>query len=208
MTAEPLPRIEEPLPGWFYPPSPGGWTAEDLDHLPPEAPRLELIDGALILTSPQSLFHMSVVGRLWARLDAVAPDDVTVVREITVVLGKRQRPDPDITVLSTTSFDVSRTWYPAEDVLLAIEVVSDESVIRDRSTKPYLYAEAGIRYFWRIEQENSLPIVYTYELDPATGTYVPTGIHRDRLKIDAPFPVDINLTELVRRKSAGTGPGK
>lgn len=32
----------ESLPDWFYPP-PGGWTADDLDHLPPSAPRLELI---------------------------------------------------------------------------------------------------------------------------------------------------------------------
>nr|WP_302852056.1 hypothetical protein [Streptomyces sp. CNQ085] len=31
----------EPLPDWFYPP-PGGWTADDLDRLPPDAPRFEL----------------------------------------------------------------------------------------------------------------------------------------------------------------------
>lgn len=42
----------EPLPDWFMPP-PGGWTADDLDRLPPEAPQhIELIDGALIVVSP------------------------------------------------------------------------------------------------------------------------------------------------------------
>ncbi len=42
----------EPLPDWFMPPS-GGWTADDMDDLPPGVPRMELIDGALIVTSPR-----------------------------------------------------------------------------------------------------------------------------------------------------------
>ncbi|WP_421915005.1 hypothetical protein [Nonomuraea polychroma] len=43
------------LPTWFYPGPPGGWTADMLDHLPPEAPRhIELIDGSLIVRSPQT----------------------------------------------------------------------------------------------------------------------------------------------------------
>jgi len=43
------------LPEWLYPGPDGGWTADDLDALPPDAPRrIELIDGALVLMSPQS----------------------------------------------------------------------------------------------------------------------------------------------------------
>ena len=42
----------EPLPDWFLTP-PGGWTADHMDHLPPGAPRMELIDGALVLLSPR-----------------------------------------------------------------------------------------------------------------------------------------------------------
>ena len=40
------------FPEWFYPGPPGGWTADMLDHLPPDAPKhVELIDGSLILMS-------------------------------------------------------------------------------------------------------------------------------------------------------------
>lgn len=42
----------EPLPDWFMP-TPGGWTADDMDNLPPGEPRMELIDGALVLLSPR-----------------------------------------------------------------------------------------------------------------------------------------------------------
>jgi hypothetical protein len=39
-------------------------------------------------------------------------------------------------------------------------------------------------------------VVYTYELDPATKAYVPTGIHRGRLTAGWPFPIDIDLTKI------------
>lgn len=72
-------------------------------------------------------------------------------------------------------------------------MVSPESEDRDRETKPAKYARAGIRFLWRIEREGSTPVAYTYELDPASGTYVATGVHRGRLKTDIGFPVDIDL---------------
>ena len=63
--------------------------------------------------------------------------------------------------------DLNQTTYQPADVLLAVEVVSAESEIRDRERKPVLYAEAGIVHFWRIEQKDGRPTVYVYELDPA-----------------------------------------
>ncbi|MFC9326737.1 hypothetical protein [Kitasatospora sp. NPDC057015] len=46
--------------------------------------------------------------------------------------------------------------------------------------------------------EGRRPVVYVYELDPATDTYAVNGIHHGRLKVGAPFPVDIDLTEIDR----------
>ncbi|MFC4535608.1 Uma2 family endonuclease [Sphaerisporangium dianthi] len=69
--------MAESLPDWFYPP-PQGWVAEDLDRLPPEAPRhLELVDGALIVMSPQTKFHMRVIDRLTRMLESAAPEGST-----------------------------------------------------------------------------------------------------------------------------------
>ncbi|CAL9529371.1 hypothetical protein SUDANB37_04025 [Streptomyces sp. enrichment culture] len=41
-------------------------------------------------------------------------------------------------------------------------------------------------------------MVYVYELDPATKAYAVPVIHRDRLKLDLPFPIDIDLTAFDR----------
>lgn len=84
-------------------------------------------------------------------------------------------------------------------MVLAAEVLSPDSETRDRERKPQLYARAGIRHFWRVETgEDGRPIVFVYELDPATAAYGLTGIHHDRLKLTVPFDIDIDLTEIDR----------
>lgn len=89
--------------------------------------------------------------------------------------------------------------YAVRDVLLAVEVVSPDSEERDQDTKPRKYAAAGIRHYWLVRMdENKRPAVHTYELDPHTGAYTPTGIHHDRLKLAVPFTIDIDLTEIDR----------
>ncbi|WP_245649705.1 hypothetical protein [Nocardia shimofusensis] len=68
---------------------------------------------------------------------------------------------------------------------------------RDRETEPLKYANAGIPHFWRVERgADDRVVVYAYELDPATNRYVPVGIFHDRVRISAPFPIDIDLTAL------------
>ena len=78
-----------------------------------------------------------------------------------------------------------------------MEVVSEESADRDRSLKPFKYAQAKVAHFWRIEDEAGGPSVHTYELDVMTAAYVPTGIHRGRLRVSVPFPIDLDLDALV-----------
>ncbi|GII02529.1 hypothetical protein Pta02_45370 [Planobispora takensis] len=85
------------------------------------------------------------------------------------------------------------TTFKPEDVLLVVEVVSPESEERDRTTKPIKYSDASIRFFWRVEQDDKQPVVYTFELEPAVKAYVPTGIHRGRLRTNIGFDVDIDL---------------
>ncbi|MFJ3406273.1 Uma2 family endonuclease [Promicromonospora sp. NPDC090134] len=184
------------LPDWMRPPRPEGWLAEDLDNLP-DAPRhTELIDGALVfMMSPQRNWHRRVINALDRRLAAQAPDKIEVNSEMTVRLDERNRPEPDV-VASTVSIDRDATCYEAKDIVLAIEVVSPESEHRDKAVKPHKYAEAGIRHFWRVEDVDSVTVIHVYELDDLTRTYVPTGIYRETLKVDLPFPIELDVQSL------------
>lgn len=173
----------EPEYAWPRPPA-GGYTADDLDRLPDLPPHTELIDGSLVFASPQTKFHMRAMRVLENRLHQAAPSELEVVREMTITLGKRDRPEPDVMVAhAEADTGLRQTSYHPEDIVLAVEVVSEDSGARDRDTKPRKYAAAGIPHFWRVEEKDGRPVVYVFELEPATRTYAVTGIHHDRLKL-------------------------
>jgi Uma2 family endonuclease len=184
---------------WARPPA-EGWTADDLDRLPNLPPHTELIDGSLIFVSPQTRFHSRTLRLLENALLDQAPDGLDVIREMTVRLDERNRPEPDVLVCrADADTGPGQTWFRPEDVVLAVEVVSADSVDRDRKAKPPKYAAAGIRHYWRVEEEKGLPVVYVYELDPATEAYVPNGVYRSRLKLTVPYDIDIDLTSVHPR---------
>ncbi|TDC87867.1 Uma2 family endonuclease [Actinomadura sp. 7K507] len=188
----------ESIPEWLRPP-PEGWTAEHLDELPPSAPRMEMIDGALIMMSPRTNFHSKVMWQLAAALRDHAPGDVEINTEMTVKLGRRQRPEPDVIAIRPQVADPEgrRTFFLSEEVVLVVEIVSKESEERDRTTKRDKYAEAGIQHFWLVENEFGNPVIHVLELG-TIGAYVETAIARDRLKLDVPFPMDIDVKSLSR----------
>ena len=183
----------EPVPEWIRPDR--GFTAADLDHLPGLPPHTELIDGGLAFMNPQRFFHLMTVRRLEAGLLATVPPHLEVLREMSVVLGNRQRPEPDISIIETAAIgDGDQTWFPVSAVRLVVEVVSPESQTRDRERKPQLYAEAGIPNFWVVEENAGEPVVYVFALDPARSAYELTGIHHGRLKLTVPYVLDIDLS--------------
>jgi Uma2 family endonuclease len=179
------------------PPRPEGWYADDLDQLP-EAPRhTELIDGALVfMMSPQRAWHARLVTALVLSLTEQAPPGIEIEREMTIRLDERNRPEPDL-LATTAPYDPDRTFYAPDQVLLVVEVVSPESAHRDRTVKLRKYAEAGIAHYWRVEEENELPVVHAYELDGPTRSYVPMRIHRQELRSPKPFAIKLNLGTLV-----------
>ncbi|MDX5577864.1 Uma2 family endonuclease [Streptomyces griseus] len=193
MTAEPTTAHSS---RWPVPPQ-DGYTVDDLFTLPDLPPHTELIDGSLVFVSPQRDFHSTMIDLLMTGLRSTAPPEVKARREMTVVLDRRNAPEPDISVVRTeavTGLDVTR--YQAADVLLAVEVVSPDSEARDHEAKPHKYATAGIPHFWLVEMTGTdqHPVVRVYELDPVTKAYALTGIHHDRLKTGVPFPVDIDIS--------------
>ncbi|WP_069172049.1 Uma2 family endonuclease [Streptomyces griseus] len=199
MSAAPHDELTGP---YHYPvPPPEGWVAEDLDRLPDLPRHTELIDGSLVFMSPQRKFHTRVMWLLERALLTHLPHGLDVDREMSIRLDSRNRPEPDLLVYRVEAdTGADQTWYAPEDVILAVEVVSPDSVDRDRDVKPRKYAAAGIGHFWRVEaNEDGLPVVYVYELDPALKAYTPTGIHHNKLKLNVPFPLEADLTEIYNR---------
>jgi Uma2 family endonuclease len=173
------------------------YTVDDLFALPDLGTRTELIDGSLVLPRPQTQFHSVMTDLLVCGLRRTVPEHLKVERQMTVVLDQYNAPQPDLSVVraeAAVSLDQDR--FSAQDLVLAVEVVSPDSRARDRDAKPRKYAAAGIPYFWLVEMAdpNQHPVVRAYEIDPVNKTYALTGIHHDHLKLTAPYDIDIDVT--------------
>lgn len=83
--------------------------------------------------------------------------------------------EPDIFFVSTANLDrvtAKRLNGPAD---LVIEIVSDESVTRDREDKFYEYEAAGIPEYWILDPRPNRQRAYFYQLDEH-GHYQPVAL--------------------------------
>ena len=87
---------------WPIPPE-EGYFADDLDKIPDLPPHTELIDGSLVIVSPQTGFHRRMLRALETALTDQASDEFEAVREMTVTLGPKQRPEPDLMITWTVA---------------------------------------------------------------------------------------------------------
>ena len=188
------------VPDWLVPPH-EGWHFEDLLALPLDGSQhIELIDQALIPMSPPSKFHAQVIRNLQAQLDEQCPAGLRADSEKIVRIDDDNGPVTDVLVAKASACHAPQraAWYDGSDVILAVEVVSPSTRARDRERKPQIYAKAAIKFLWRIEDDDDSPVIYTSQLDAASGTYNVTGIFYHRLKLSAPFPIDLDLGELTQ----------
>jgi Uma2 family endonuclease len=176
-------------------PNVGLLTAADLAYEPDDGLRRELHDGVMHVVPPPGGDHGWEVHVCERALSAQAPDDVYILQNVGVHLGLRRYYVPDLTVFSrdTPFHDYG---YDPVGVLLVVECVSPGSVTLDRITKPAVYAEQGIPFFWRGDEG---PRLQSYRLDPRTGTYadvveIGPGETGEPL---APWPVHVDTNDLV-----------
>jgi len=158
---------------------------------------IEIVDGMVLVSPSASKRHNRLARILANALDAAAGPDWNAdtdfdVRLQDVPLNNRR---PDVTVYRADLIDVNPTR--PEHVLLVAEVVSPGSETTDRIVKADQYAKAGIAFYWRIEQAvTGVPLTYTYVLDPATRRYHDGEVFTGIVKVTAPFPLEIDLSQI------------
>ena len=183
------------------------WSVEEVLALPEDENRYEVVDGALIVSPPPNRKHQRVSFRLGALLEEAARAagmPVQVWEAVGLRLSDNRMTIPDLVVAHGDVAEDGVTLEPHE-LLLVAEVVSPGSTALDRSTKPYLYAEAGIPYFWRIElaqfkgNTQELPALLAYELT-ADGEYrlvAEVGAGKTA-ELDRPVRMSFDPSVLVR----------
>jgi Uma2 family endonuclease len=181
------------------PDRPDGLSAEEYEALPEEiCRRIEVVDGAVVLNVPARRRHQDICRRLASALElacrpgfAVSTDVDLRLRDVPLL---NRRPDVVIYDASLPDDAVLRPHH----CVLAVEVMSPGSVTTDQTDKPAEYAAAGIRHYWRLENDaaSGLLSVFCYRLDPTTAAYASAGVHTGKLIVTDPVAFAIDLASL------------
>jgi Uma2 family endonuclease len=175
---------------------PGPYTVADLEAMPEDGQRYELIDGGLLVTPGPAPLHQRVTVRLVKLLDDHVARGFEALTPVDLDCGGDNVLQPDIVVLPSKIVDSGVRVVRAGDVLLVVEVVSPSSVRMDRVLKPQIYAEAGIPNYLLVELAE--PKV-TWFRRSATGMY---AVHAEAagdepLLLTHPLGVEVTPLALV-----------
>lgn len=147
-------------------------TIADLDAMPDDGRRYELIDGEIIVSAAPSWIHQQVVGNLYLLLRAwVDPHALgqIALAPVDILLSESSAVQPDLVYASTLNLTNIRLgrFHGAPD--LAVEVISPTNRDHDTVTKMFRYAQSGILEYWLVD-----PMTRTIQiLALVDGIYVP-----------------------------------
>ncbi|SEE63320.1 Endonuclease, Uma2 family (restriction endonuclease fold) [Jiangella alba] len=188
MVAMTVPRSDE-LP----PLTPGPITRAELDAMPDDGRRHELLDGMLLVTPAPTGMHQVAVIRL-ARLlgDSCPPGLEAIVAPFDVALAKDTVLQPDVLVAPWEDVIKRELSGPP---LLAVEVLSPSTRRYDLLLKRSRYEAAGTPSYWVVDPDE--PSVIAWEL--RDGAYADAGRASgdDALELTRPYPVRVVPAALV-----------
>ncbi len=172
-------------------------TAADLEAMPDDGHRYELVDGTLIVTPAPSLLHQRAVGELYLLLRAGCPDDLEVIlAPFDVRLGETTVLQPDLLVARRR--DVTDRNLPAPPVL-TVEVLSPSTRLVDLNLKLARFQAAGTASYWTVDPGDS-PLqasISAWDLHGETYGDPRAAYGEQHLLLERPFPLDVVPARLV-----------
>jgi Uma2 family endonuclease len=128
------------------------WTRADLDRLPEDGNRYELVDGELFVVAPPSLRHERILKSIGRRLDPfVRLHALGDVYDGNPCFARGEdQVEPDL-IITTTPFPLPDKWDDMPVPSLVVEVLSTSTARHDRVTKRGLYLRSGIPEYWVVD---------------------------------------------------------
>ncbi len=170
------------------------WTVDELDALPDDGNRYELIDGELFMTPTPSDVHQMIAGELYYRLvpyfrGTVVARPMLSPADVRKPERKRNRVQPDVFVVRLT--DGKRPAYPFDlsDLLLTVEVQSPSNPAYDYQVKRQLYLNNGVPEYWIFNADARNVARWRGASDP--GEILSTRLEWQPAGMPNPFVLDL-----------------
>ena len=165
-----------------------GLTLADLEAMPDDGRRYELIGGAIVMTPAPGVDHQRVSRRLQRLMEDAWPEMEIFNSPIDLDLPEQQRVQPDLVAVERGRTG-RRLSLP---VSLVVEIVSPGSQTNDHVTKRATYAAAGIPAYWIVDLESG--IVTCFVLD---GPEYRIAVEGATVTVDDPVSLGIDLAALL-----------
>jgi Uma2 family endonuclease len=140
------------------------WTRGDLDRMPDDGNRYEVVRGDLFVTPPPRVEHEAIVEALLRRIGPyVWNHEIGHVRlPKSVMIFDGSQVEPDLMVLPPIG--QVRSWERMPTPLLVVEVLSDSTARRDRVAKRSFYLDAGVAEYWIVDADTRSIVIARRDL--------------------------------------------
>jgi Uma2 family endonuclease len=170
-------------------------TRDDLESMPDDGHRYELIDGSLIVTPAPSVDHQRVLAALYLLLHAACPPDHEVLfAPVDVALAEDTVMQPDLLVARRR--DLTQRDLPRAPVL-AVEVLSPSTQRIDRTLKKSRLEAAGCECYWVVDPR-ALTLT-AWQLRGSVYVEVASVAGDEEYAAERPFPVRVRPADLLAR---------
>lgn len=168
-------------------------TRADLESMPDDGHRYELIDGTLIVSPAPSSRHQRAVRGVLLHLHAACPPDMEVFfAPFDVALADDTVLQPDILVARRT--DITERDLPTAP-LLAVEVLSPSTRHIDLMLKRSRLEAAGCPSYWVVDP--SVPSLVAWEMQVHGYGEVAHVGGDESFSAERPFPVTVVPSQLA-----------
>lgn len=175
------------------------FTADEVDRMVQagvlsEDDPLELIDGELVVVSPQGPPHASVKNAVLRALgQAYAGSDAHVRSQDPLDLDEVSRPEPDVAIVRGSPLDYATRHPTGADTLLVVEVAWTSHDV-DRA-KASVYARAGVPVYWLLDlRARRLEV---HEQPRADGTWSRVTLLGEDQALELPGAEHLRVADLL-----------
>ncbi len=163
------------------------FTIEDLDKMPDDGHRYELLDGTLIVSPAPGLPHQRV---------AACPEELVVFPNVNVRLALASALEPDVVVASPPDISGVRLLRAP---LLAVEILSPDSALRDLNLKKAAYERFGVPSYWVVDPDLDRPALRAFEFTDGAYAEVAHVTGDQVFRARRPFEVEVVPSRLVTK---------
>jgi Uma2 family endonuclease len=166
----------------------------DLDGMPDDGRRYELLDGTLVVSPRPTNAHQEVAIELAVQLRRACPRDLRVIPEPAVRLSATTELDPDIAVIRREQVHAAKCTTPP---LLVVEIRSPSTALIDLGHKKAAYEQFGVPMYWIVDPRVGKPSLTVFELVAGSFRQAALITGDECYRAGAPFPVEVVPSALV-----------